>query len=76
MPTKELFLQTYQELITLEYGWARDNKPQLEKFMDSVHTTLYTEKNTWNIDSPMVTKAWRAIGMSGKPTYKSLRGLQ
>lgn len=77
MTSKQQFLATYRQMLmdTPDYNWARD-ADRLEKFMSSVNRTLFTQANTWNIDSPVVTKAWRAIGCKGKPSYKALRALE
>lgn len=71
---KEQFIDIYRVLLQKEYPWAAD-KDRLDKFMISVKTTLYTQNNTWNIDSSVVRAAWRGIGMRGKPTYKALKAL-
>lgn len=74
--TKKQFIAIYESIIIRDYGntWAA-NPEQLSRFMSSVVNTLYTQANTWNIDSPLAREAWKRIGMSGKPTYKGLRGL-
>lgn len=73
--TKAEFLKTYELMIVAEYPWAQDAE-RLARFMDSVRRTITSEAATWNKDSPVVNRAWRAIGGKGNPTYKALRALQ
>lgn len=75
--TKAAFLQTYQELLEAEpgYHWAQD-PARLARFMLSVQVTINTQANTWNLDSPVAQRAWKAIGGQGRVTYRGLRGLQ
>lgn len=72
--TKEAFLTAYRAAVIEHYPWAADAL-RLNRFMDSVRTTLYTPANTWNKDSDVATAVWRAIGCKGPMTYKALKGL-
>lgn len=76
MPSKQQFMGTYRSMLmdTPEYEWAHD-ADRLERFMSSVRNTLFTQANTWNIDSPVVGRAWKKIGLKGRPSYKGLRAL-
>lgn len=72
--TKTAFMAAYRKLLVEEYDWARD-EILLDRFMDGVTRTLTTNYASWAHDSPMVTRAWRAIGGKGKATLKALRAL-
>lgn len=76
IPSREGFIAAYEGLLRQEpgYTWTQD-AARMARFMASVRSTLETPANTWNIDSPLVVKAWRAIGCKGKPTYKALKAL-
>ncbi len=74
--SKPEFLRVYREMLEAEpgYTWAQD-AARLERFMTSVRCTIETQANTWNLDSPVAARAWKAIGGKGKLSYKALRGL-
>jgi len=74
--TKAEFLRVYRELLQAEpeYHWARDST-RLERFMTSVRVTIETQASTWNLDSAVARRAWKAIGGTSPLTYKKLRSL-
>lgn len=75
--TKQAFLAAYRAELTGPngYPWTAD-ADLLAKFMASVERTITTQATTWNLgDSDAAKRAWRAIGGTGKPTYKGLRAL-
>lgn len=72
--TQAAFLRHAKEGFRQRYQWAHDSE-KLARFMDSLTTTITTDRNTCMIDTPSIIAAWRAIGGKGKPTYKALRAL-
>lgn len=74
--TKAEFLRVYREMLEAEpgYTWAQD-QARIERFMTSVRVTIETQVNTWNLDSPVARRAWKAIGGTSPLTYKKLRSL-
>jgi hypothetical protein len=72
--TKMDLLATYEAILIAECPWALD-EAKLHKFMRSVELTITTEAATWNHTTPLVAKAWRALGGKGKPTLKAMRAL-
>lgn len=75
--TKTQFLAEYRAalLASPDMQWAQD-QAKLDKFMASVETTVRTEANTWNIDSPIARAVWRRLGGQGRMSYKALRALE
>ena len=55
------------------HPWATDTE-KLQRFMDSIQTTIETDKNTVNI-SESLHKAYNAIGGKGKLTFTKMREL-
>jgi hypothetical protein len=75
VPTKDDFLTAYRAGVVARYGSVWAHGERLEKFMASVHTTLFTDANTWNKDSEVARAVWKSIGCKGPMTYKALKGL-
>jgi hypothetical protein len=72
--TKTQFLADYRASLLATMAWA-GVEAQLDRFIQSVERTIRTEAKTWNHDSPLADKLWRAAGNKGKATLKGLRAL-
>lgn len=84
--TKTQFLADYRAALVATQPWAGaeavqsllvlpDYSMAVDRFMQSVERTIRTEAKTWNHDSPLADKLWRAAGNKGKATLKGLRAL-
>jgi hypothetical protein len=71
MTTKQQFLAVLQREL-LKHDWARDDA-RFAKAMEEVRKTLNGQHNCMLSESWV--KAWKEIGMKGKPTYKGLHAL-
>lgn len=74
LTTRSQFLAMYREILPVEYPWARD-PARLDRFMESVARTINTQAATWNHDSGVARKAFKAIGGTGPYSRKALREL-
>lgn len=72
--TKTLFLAQYRAHLLAMFPWAQD-AAKLARFMESVETTISTDRATWNHDGEAVNAAWKDIGGKGKASLKALRAL-
>jgi hypothetical protein len=72
--TKTQFLADYRASLLATQAWA-GVEATLDRFMQSVERTIRTEAKTWNHDSPLADKLWRAAGNKGRATLKGLRAL-
>ncbi|MGO7308829.1 hypothetical protein ACCS91_33780 [Rhizobium ruizarguesonis] len=70
---KDQFLGELRERLIENYDWART--PRLQKFIESMSTTIDTDRNVCNLDGGCILAAYRAVGGKGKLTYKALRTL-
>jgi hypothetical protein len=57
------------------YAWATNNAAQLDRFIDGVRQSLLAKKATFGHTAPCSVAAWKAIGFTGKPTWKVLHAL-
>ena len=74
-PTRTAFLEAYEWTLRELYGWAREPE-KLARFMESVRTTVNTDKTVANLlNSDGAQAAYRSIGCKGKLTYRALRAL-
>ena len=72
--TKTEFLAKYRAALIADFEWARD-PVRLDRFMQSVEGTIRLNHNTWNHNSNVAERLWRAAGFKGKATLKGLRAL-
>jgi hypothetical protein len=72
--TKNRFLYAYRITLQEAYPWAMD-AAKLNRYMDSVASTIGDGANTWNASGEAMQAAWKEIGMKGKATLKALRAL-
>lgn len=72
--SKTLFLSEYRAGVITEYPWAQDTA-KLDRFMQSVERTIRTEAATWNHDSAVAKRVYKAIGGVGAYSRKALRAL-
>jgi len=68
--TRTQFNTALREALKRNYPWAAD-ETKLTNFMASVQKTLEGAK-TVIIDSQSFKDAWKACGLTGRPTYKGM----
>lgn len=71
MKTKQQFLSILQRELS-KHEWAKDES-RFVRAMEAANQTLNGHK-TCALSESWV-KAWKEIGMKGKPTYKALHAL-
>lgn len=72
--SKEAFMAAYRKALAERFEWARD-KDKLDRFMESVRSTLMTDVNSWDWRAGTAATVARRMGLSGKLTLKALRAL-
>lgn len=75
MTTKAAFLIAYRKRLAEMTDPRSWTDPELDRFMDSVLTTITTDNSPVNLLSEKAKETWRAIGCKGALTYKGIRAL-
>jgi hypothetical protein len=75
MTTKAAFLTAYRQILSQQTDPRPWTEHELDRFMDSVQTTVTTERSVVNLLGEKAKAAWRAIGCKGPLTYKAVRAL-
>ncbi len=72
MTTIADFTTALRREVVAEYEWAQRDPVQLDRFISRTTDALRTKRMAFVHDGPAVRRAWRSLGLKGRPTWKVL----